>query len=135
LRSTRPRYLRTETAGSRRRRFARFPRFNARRSARRRPLGRRIGRKGNGRWAERAVTFVGKTANDTCTYTGPYQQTGRFGRVSGSYACTSGSSGQFTFYEMGRDDYAIRARTLVALPSGCIANGDIVALEQPPPLQ
>jgi hypothetical protein len=82
-----------------------------------------------------SVKFVAQTTSDTCTYAGPYTQTGRFGQVRGSYACASGAKGDFSFYEMGRDFYAIRARTLVQLPSGCIVNGYIVGMQQPPPFQ
>jgi hypothetical protein len=51
--------------------------------------------------ATSAFTMVTTGSVATCTYTGTYSQTGRFGNVSnGSYACTDGTSGTFRFFEM-----------------------------------
>ena len=40
------------------------------------------------------------TTNDVCTYNGSYSQSGKFGRFSGPYSCTTGETGNMTFFEM-----------------------------------
>jgi hypothetical protein len=48
-----------------------------------------------------AFTMVTTGSAATCTYTGTYSQTGRFGSVNnGSYNCTDGTSGTFRLAEM-----------------------------------
>jgi hypothetical protein len=46
-------------------------------------------------------TMIASESGTTCTYTGTYVQTGRFGNVNGgTYSCSDGTSGTFHFFEM-----------------------------------
>lgn len=82
-----------------------------------------------------AMSVVATTPGDICTVTGTYSQGGHFGRVDGSYTCTSGDSGTGHIYEMAVSWYDVRARTELDSATGCILKGYLDGLVQPPPPQ
>ena len=50
-----------------------------------------------------ATTLQIRTSNPTtgtCTYTGSYEQAGRMGNSTGSFACSTGSQGTYTAFEI-----------------------------------
>jgi hypothetical protein len=48
-----------------------------------------------------AMSMVWQFAtNDVCTYSGTFSQSGKMGRFSGPYSCTTGEIGNMTFFEM-----------------------------------
>ena len=48
-----------------------------------------------------SFTMVATGMNATCTYSGTYEQNGRFGSVNGgTYTCTDGTAGTFNSFEM-----------------------------------
>lgn len=79
-----------------------------------------------------AMTVVTMAGGNTCTFPGFYNQSGHFGHLAGSYTCTSGTSGTFTFFEMARSFYEFRARTFLTNAAGCVLKGYLMGLDQPP---
>jgi hypothetical protein len=48
-----------------------------------------------------AMSMVWQFAtNDICTYSGAFSQSGKMGRFSGTFACTTGETGNMVFFEM-----------------------------------
>ena len=82
-----------------------------------------------------AITIATQTGADSCTFSGTYSQGGHFGNASGSYACASGDTGTFMFFEMAVSWYDFRARTSISSNGGCTTKGYINGLLQPPPSQ
>lgn len=82
-----------------------------------------------------AMTIVTQTIANTCTFNGTYRPFGRFASASGSYTCSSGDSGTFSFFEMAVSWYDFRARTRLTSNSGCTLKGYTDGLKQPSPAQ
>jgi len=82
-----------------------------------------------------AATIVVQSLMASCTFTGNYTQAGHFGRIAGSYTCTTGDAGTFAFFEMAVSWYDFRARTQLTSQSGCTLQGFANGLKQPPPTQ
>ena len=82
-----------------------------------------------------AMSVVVTAPGNTCTLSGSYFQAGHFGSVYGNYACTSGDSGTGLIFEMAVSFYDFRARTKLFSTSGCILQGYLDGLKQPPPPQ
>jgi len=61
----------------------------------------------------------------SCNYTGTLSQAGQMGRIIGNFACTTGESGTFDFFEMQVNISGITARLAFryAVPQGCTATG------------
>lgn len=82
-----------------------------------------------------AMSVVVTAPGDTCTLTGAYSQAGHFGQVYGTYTCASGDGGTGELFEMAVSFYDFRARTKLFSTSGCILQGYLDGLKQPPPPQ
>jgi len=55
----------------------------------------------------------------TCTWTGNYSQSGHLGRSQGTFACSDGTRGAHTFYEMAVQQHAISGRMVFNDATGC----------------
>ena len=73
------------------------------------------------------LTHVGtlfELRSPTCTYTGAHEQKGQVGRVEATYACTSGASGEVTFFDLRVEPGGITGR-YTGRGSSCDFNGNI----------
>ena len=75
------------------------------------------------------MTVVVTGNSDTCTFPGTYSQTGHFGRLIGTYLCTSGANGTFDFFEMVRNAFDFRMRTKLVPRPNCTINGHFVGVQ------
>jgi len=66
----------------------------------------------------------------TCNYPGDFQQFGQFGQSRGTFTCTDGRSGSYTFYEMNVTPTDIRGRVTGMNNRGCTISGNFTALRQ-----
>ena len=62
------------------------------------------------------------TDHSTCTYSGNYSQTGRFGTSSGTVSCTNGARGTYTTSEMEAGPAAIVMRMSTNLVTVCLSS-------------
>lgn len=77
------------------------------------------------------ATAVGPAA--ACVYVGNYDQRGRMGRWSGTFSCTLGPAGTFSYFEMSMRSGSISGRFQSTVTSGflegCQAVGSFTALK------
>jgi hypothetical protein len=69
-------------------------------------------------------------AGFTCTYPGDYQQFGQFGQSRGTFNCTDGQAGTYTFYEMNVSQTDFRGLMVGADVLGCSLSGSFTGLRQ-----
>lgn len=68
-----------------------------------------------------AVTITaGFATGATCTYTGTYSQEGRYGRLIGTYTCSSGASGNYDMFEIDTNSQAFSGRYTGTLAQGAL---------------
>jgi hypothetical protein len=67
--------------------------------------------------------------NETCTYTGPYLQSGRMGTSQGTVSCSNGASGSFLAFEIEGSITAVTARAITDFGS-CNWQGRIGGLRR-----
>jgi hypothetical protein len=75
-----------------------------------------------------AGTSVGISA-PTCNFNGAYTQEGQFGRVAGSFGCTDGTSGPFTFFELRSEQNGLFGR-YTRQDANCSFSGTIAAVRR-----
>jgi hypothetical protein len=77
-----------------------------------------------------AATFAGPAA--TCVYGGSYDQRGRMGRWDGTFSCTHGLAGTFSYFEMSVHSQGISGRFQSSVTSGfaqrCQSDGKFTAI-------
>ena len=71
------------------------------------------------------IQTVELQSSATCNYNGTLAQAGQMGSVSGSFACSDGSTGSFTFFEMQINPQGITGRRALnySVPQGCTSTG------------
>ena len=74
------------------------------------------------------MTVTASDANKTCTYSGPYTQAGRLGRMESTYQCSNGEVGAMTFEEMNVQRFALMGRLFGANNHGCHIEGRFAAV-------
>ncbi len=78
-----------------------------------------------------AMTIVTRGTANTCTFPGTYSQAGHFGSLVGSYVCTSGDHGNFSFAEMAVSTYDFRSRLRFSDQTGCIWESHMDGIKVP----
>jgi hypothetical protein len=56
------------------------------------------------------VSLVTTTNGVSCTYSGTYSQTGRYGNIVGTYSCPTGESGNFNVFEIDSNSQGFTGR-------------------------
>lgn len=65
----------------------------------------------------------------TCTFAGPYTQSGRMGRISGSFSCNNGISGTGLVFEIEAGIWTVSAQLFLSY-SGCSEVGRMAAVRR-----
>lgn len=74
-----------------------------------------------------AMTIVAALPGKSCSYTGPYTQSGRLGQLAASFACTDGELGTLFFEEMSVQRFGLMGRLFGVDNAGCHIEGSFAA--------
>ena len=78
-----------------------------------------------------ALSIVATDSNGgTCTFTGDYTQTGRFGHSTGSFTCSNGVKGPHQLFELSVTPTDVRGRLVASDNFGCSLVGSFSAIRQ-----
>jgi hypothetical protein len=71
------------------------------------------------------IQTVPTDSSGSCNYVGTLTQAGQMGSISGTFSCTGGISGSFTFFEVQVNTSGITGRSAIAYtsPAGCKSTG------------
>lgn len=70
-----------------------------------------------------SATIAIQGVNGSCTFAGPYTQSGRMGRVVGSISCTGGVNGTVSIFEVEANGSGLTARYTGNYGGGCTETG------------
>jgi len=81
--------------------------------------------------SDNALTLVATDENDdSCTFTGDYQQFGQFGQSRGTLSCTTGINGTHRLFEMNVTPTDFRGRILGNDSLGCSLTGYVSGIRE-----
>ena len=76
------------------------------------------------------MTVVTTDSTKSCTYSGPYSQDGRLGRMDATYSCSNGEVGAMAFEEINIQRFALMGKLFGANNRGCHIEGSFAAVDQ-----
>ena len=77
--------------------------------------------------AGNVMTIVAALPGRSCSYTGPYTQSGRLGQLAAGFACTDGQAGTLFFEEMNVQRFGFMGRLFGVDNAGCHIEGSFAA--------